>query len=155
MTPRRMIISFLPNHREWSGKEGLGWPSCGRSAGEWHCRRAGRPTHRENRRLRSCWGDVSSPASTGGGSLALSSLEHMETFVCVRAFPIKRSSFWLLRFVGNPLVWRSDVATVGSDDDEQISKVQRAKWLHAPLHKPFIFTEKLSQSPFYFAGIRA
>ena len=73
------VVGVTAQQQQQSSAQGLGWPSCGRSAGGRHCRRAGRPTRRGSRRLRSCWGDTSSPASTGGSVaqlLLLGVLEH-------------------------------------------------------------------------------
>ena len=73
------VVGVAGQQQQQSSAQGLGWPSCGRSAGGRHCRRAGRPTHRGERRLRPCWGDISSPASTGGSLaqlLLLGVLEH-------------------------------------------------------------------------------
>ena len=60
------VVGVAAQQQQQSSAQGLGWPSCGRSAGGRHCRRAGRPTRRGSCLLRSCWGDMSSPASTGG-----------------------------------------------------------------------------------------
>ena len=73
------VVGVAGQQQQQSSAQGLGWPSCGRSAGGWHCRRAGTPTRRGSRRLRSCWGDSSSSASTGGSVaqlLLLGVLEH-------------------------------------------------------------------------------
>ena len=73
------VVGVAGQQQQQSSAQGLGWPSCGRSAGGRHCRRAGRPTRRGSRRLRSCWGDSSSSASTGGSVaqlLLLGVLEH-------------------------------------------------------------------------------
>ena len=59
------VVGVAAQQQQQSSAQGLGWPSCGRSAGGRHCRRAGRPTRRGSRLLRACWGDMSSPASTG------------------------------------------------------------------------------------------
>ena len=82
---RLNVVGVAGQQQQQSSAQGLGWPSCGRSAGGWHCRRAGRPTRRGSRRLRSCWGDTSSPASTGGSLaqlLLLGVLEHGLGLVC-------------------------------------------------------------------------
>ena len=60
------VVGVAAQQQQQTSAQGLGWPSCGRSAGGRHCRRAGRPTRRGSRLLRACWGDMSSPASTGG-----------------------------------------------------------------------------------------
>jgi hypothetical protein len=76
------VVGVAGQQQQQSSAQGLGWPSCGRSAGGRHCRRAGRRTRRGSRRLRSCWGDTHhlqlQPVgrSLSSCSLLLGELEH-------------------------------------------------------------------------------
>ena len=81
---RLNVVGVAAQQQQQSSAQGLGWPSCGRSAGGRHCRRAGRPTRRGSRCLRACWGDMSSLASTGGSLSQLPLLGVLDhVLVCI------------------------------------------------------------------------
>ena len=61
------VVGVAAQQQQQTSAQGRGWPSCGRSAGGRHCRRAGRPTRRGSRRLRSCWGHRNSTIPTSRG----------------------------------------------------------------------------------------
>ena len=97
------VVGVAGQQQQQSSAQGLGWPSCGRSAGGRHCRRAGRRTRRGSRRLRSCWGDTSSPASTGGSVAQLLLLAASWSMdLCVEMS--KSKSVFILNAITNPSI---------------------------------------------------